>query len=57
MAPWPNKGHTDPRPPVGSVYRRLRPVAPKRPAVPEHAPAVLRLPITDVRHHSQTPTR
>ena len=53
MALWPNKGQTDPRPTVGSAYRRLRPVAPQRPAVPEHAPAVLRLPIVGVGHGGQ----
>lgn len=41
---WPNKGDTDPRPPQGAAYRRLEPVAPITPAVPEEAPAALRLP-------------
>ncbi len=48
MSFWPNKGEADPRPPVGSAYRRLAPVAPARPAVPPHAPAALRLPIVEV---------
>ncbi|MEU5723148.1 GMC family oxidoreductase [Micromonospora sp. NPDC047738] len=42
MSCWPNKGEADPRPPLGSAYRRLDPVAPHRPAVPGHAPAALR---------------
>ncbi|WBB66470.1 GMC family oxidoreductase [Micromonospora sp. WMMD812] len=42
MSLWPNKGETDPRPPLGTPYRRLSPVPPKTPAVPAHAPAALR---------------
>ncbi|MFE9653716.1 FAD-dependent oxidoreductase [Micromonospora sp. NPDC006431] len=42
MSFWPNKGEEDSRPPLGSAYRRLDPVAPHRPAVPGHAPAALR---------------
>ncbi len=34
MALWPNKGETDPRPPIGSGHRRSQPVAPKNPMVP-----------------------
>ncbi len=45
MAFWPNKGEADPRPELGSPYRRLRPVSPKNPIVPEHAPGALRLPL------------
>jgi len=48
MAFWPNKGEPDPRPPLGSPYRRLEPVAPRRPVVPPDAPAALRLPIVGV---------
>jgi cholesterol oxidase len=48
LALWPNKSEEDPRPPLGSTYQRVRPVAPARPAVPEHAPAVLRLPLIPV---------
>ncbi|WP_432476815.1 GMC oxidoreductase [Nocardioides sp. GXQ0305] len=48
MAFWPNRGEADPRPPLGSAYRRLQPVPPGAPAVPEHAPAALRLPIVGV---------
>jgi cholesterol oxidase len=43
MALWPNKGDSDPRPPLGTVYRRVMPVAPQSPAVPPSAPAALRL--------------
>ncbi len=45
MAFWPNKGQTDPRPPLGSAYRSVPPVAPLHPAVPEAAPGALRLPV------------
>src|SRR5207247_34187 len=45
MSLWPNKGEPDPRPPLGSAYRRLTPVAPKHPVVPHDAPGALRLPI------------
>ena len=48
MAFWPNKGEADPRPELGSTYRRLAPVEPKNPAVPEAAPGALRLPIVGV---------
>jgi cholesterol oxidase len=48
MAFWPNKGEPDPRPALGSAYRRLNPVEPKNPMVPEAAPGALRLPIVDV---------
>jgi cholesterol oxidase len=48
MALWPNKGEQDPRPELGTAYRRIAAVAPKNPTVPEHAPAVLRLPIQPV---------
>ncbi len=39
---WPNKGETDSRPPLGDAYRRVDPVTPRHPAVPEDAPAALR---------------
>ena len=42
---WPNKGETDPRAGQGEPYRRVTPVPPKHPAVPDHAPAAYRLPI------------
>ena len=44
MAFWPNLGDADPRPPLGSSYRPLRPVEPHQPAVPATAPGALRLP-------------
>ena len=43
MAFWPNKGEEDPRPPLGSAYRRVDPVAPRSPVVPADAPGALRL--------------
>ncbi|MGB3483682.1 MAG: GMC family oxidoreductase [Mycobacterium sp.] len=46
---WPNKGEEDQRPSQGQPYRRLAPVAPRHPVVPESAPAALRhLPIEPV---------
>ncbi|MET7670910.1 GMC family oxidoreductase [Micromonospora luteifusca] len=42
MSFWPNKGEPDPRPPLGSPYRRLDAVPPRRPAVPANAPGALR---------------
>jgi cholesterol oxidase len=45
MAFWPNADEADPRPPLGTTYQRITPVAPARPAVPPSAPAALRLPI------------
>ncbi|MBE7324904.1 GMC family oxidoreductase [Nocardioides sp. Y6] len=48
MAFWPNKGEADPRPPLGEEYQPITPVAPRRPAVPTHAPGALRLPIVAV---------
>ncbi|WP_237569876.1 FAD-dependent oxidoreductase [Mycolicibacterium lacusdiani] len=46
---WPNKGEEDLRPSQGEPYRRLDPIPPVRPVVPEHAPAALRrLPIEPV---------
>ena len=48
MSFWPNNGEIDPRPCVGEAYRRIDPVAPRQPAVPEAAPGALRLPIVGV---------
>jgi cholesterol oxidase len=48
MAFWPNKGEPDARPPLGSTYRRIAPVPPARPAVPDAAPGALRLPIVAI---------
>lgn len=38
IALWPNKDDRDSRPPQGQVYRRLDPVWPSKPVVPEDAP-------------------
>ncbi|WP_410603881.1 GMC oxidoreductase [Amycolatopsis sp. lyj-90] len=43
MSLWPNKGEADPRPPLGSPYRRLSPVTPLKPVVPATAAGALRL--------------
>jgi cholesterol oxidase len=48
MSFWPNKGQLDPRPALGAGYRRLDPVPPAEPVVPESAPGALRLPIVGV---------
>ncbi|ONI71395.1 cholesterol oxidase [Kribbella sp. ALI-6-A] len=45
---WPNKGQPDPRPAVGTPYRRVAPVVPERPVVPVNAPGALRLPIVEI---------
>lgn len=45
MSFWPNKGQDDPRPPLGSDYAQLVPVAPKAPVVPADAPGALQLPV------------
>lgn len=45
---WPNKGETDVRPDLTEAYRKLEPIAPKNPVVPDDAPAALRLPIVGV---------
>ncbi len=44
MAFWPNRDEEDPRPPLGSPYKKIHYVPPAHPAVPAHAPAALRLP-------------
>jgi len=48
LSMWPNKGDQDPRPAQGEPYRRVSPVAPHRPAVPQGAFAELRLPLLPV---------
>ena len=48
MAFWPNRGEADPRPDLGTSYRRISPVAPRRPVVPDSAPGAPRLPIVAV---------
>ncbi|WP_086663881.1 GMC family oxidoreductase [Lentzea kentuckyensis] len=42
---WPNKGEQDQRPEQAQPYQRINPTKPKNPAVPDQAPAALRLPI------------
>ena len=49
IALWPNKGDSDPRPPLGAAYRRVAPARPRSPAVPSSAPAALRLPVIEIR--------
>jgi cholesterol oxidase len=39
---WPNKGENDIRPRQGEAYRRLDPIAPAHPVVPDWAPGALR---------------
>ncbi|MCX9190445.1 cholesterol oxidase [Carbonactinospora thermoautotrophica] len=48
MAFWPNAGDPDPRPELGSAYRRIPYVPPRNPVVPEAAPGALRLPVVPV---------
>ncbi|MFF7454914.1 GMC oxidoreductase [Kitasatospora sp. NPDC008115] len=48
MSMWPNKGEPDTRPAPGEEYRRVVPVAPAAPAVPEDAFGALRLPLLAV---------
>ena len=43
VAMWPNRGEDDPRPAPGAPYRRVGPVAPRRPVVPASAPAGYRV--------------
>lgn len=47
-AMWPNKGETDPRPEQGNSYQSIQPTSPNHPAVPQHAPGALQLPIVDI---------
>ncbi|MDX6198580.1 MAG: cholesterol oxidase, partial [Actinomycetota bacterium] len=42
LSHWPNRSEPDLRPPLGTPYVRLAPIAPKNPMVPAHAPAALR---------------
>lgn len=41
MSLWPNRGELDTRPAPEQAYQRLRPVAPREPAVPTSAPGAL----------------
>ena len=55
MSLWPNAGEEDSRPSQGEAYRRLDPVPPRRPMVPEDAPGALRLlPLHVVRDPGQS---
>ena len=40
---WPNFGESDQRPLQGEPYQRIRPISPRYPVVPIHAPAALRI--------------
>lgn len=57
MAFWPNKGEPDPRPPLGSGYEPVVPVAPDRPAVPGAASGALRLPLLTITARPDSPAR
>jgi cholesterol oxidase len=48
MSYWPNKGEDDPRPAQHEPYRRLTPIEPKHPVVPQEAFAALRLPFLGI---------
>jgi cholesterol oxidase len=48
-AMWPNKGEVDQRAEQGQGYRRIQPVAPNDPVVPEGAPGALRLPVVEIQ--------
>jgi cholesterol oxidase len=48
MSLWPNRGEADRRPAPGAAYRRVAAVPPVAPAVPQAAPAALRLPIVEI---------
>jgi cholesterol oxidase len=52
MAFWPNRGDPDPRPPLGTPYQRVTPVAPLTPTVPPEAPGELRLPFVALKPYS-----
>ena len=43
MSLWPNRGEADTRPALGSQYKKISPIAPKNPYVPQHAPAAYRI--------------
>jgi cholesterol oxidase len=48
-AMWPNKGEVDERAAQGEGYRRIQPVAPNNPVVPDGAPGTLRLPLVEIQ--------
>ncbi|HEU5265802.1 MAG TPA: GMC family oxidoreductase [Jatrophihabitans sp.] len=43
LSMWPNRGERDTRPPLDAPYQRVAAVAPRNPAVPDTAPAALRI--------------
>jgi len=43
MSYWPHKGDADMRAPLGSGYKRIAPILPRKPIVPKGAPGELRL--------------
>ena len=43
MAMWPNKDDDDLRPALGRRYRRVDPIPPQHPTVPDGAPGALRI--------------
>jgi cholesterol oxidase len=43
MSFWPDRGDTDPRPSLGSGYKRIKAVMPREPIMPSGAPGALRL--------------
>ena len=47
-AMWPNKGEVDLRADQAQGFRRIQPVAPNNPVVPEGAAGTLRLPVVEI---------
>lgn len=56
MSMWPNKGDDDQRPSLGSSYKPLSPILPKRPYVPVGAPGELRHDVTKDQIIPKNPT-
>ncbi len=54
---WPNKGQEDPRPALGSEYRKVAAVTPAHPVVPADAPGALRLPIVEITQPERAVTK
>jgi cholesterol oxidase len=52
---WPNADEPDPRPELGQPYRRIAPVPPRTPVVPESAPGALRLRIVGITQGGTEP--
>jgi cholesterol oxidase len=53
MALWPNSDEVDLRPPLGASYRRIEPVFPRRPAVPDWSNAALRFEVPESERVAQ----